>query len=80
MFKEGFEGFIKDTLASFFSDANAITRLCLMLKNVKLAIKDWLPSRRIDHKARLLEIENLVQDLDIQAETSPLSQEEWSRK
>ena len=51
-----------------------------MLKKVKLAIKDWLPSRRIDHKARLLEIENLVQDLDIQAETSPLSQEEWSRK
>ena len=34
----------------------------------------------MDHNARLLEIEHLVQNMDIEAETCPLSQDEWNRK
>ena len=61
-------------------EANAIPYFSFKLKKVKLAIKEWLPSRRMDYQARLLEIENLVQGIDLMAESGPLSQDDLNRK
>ena len=80
LFKEGFDQFIEDKMANFHSDVNAVYRISLKLKALKTSIKKWLPSRRLDHNARLLEIEHLVHNLDIHAKTCPLSMEEWNRK
>ena len=80
MFREGFEEFICITLDNITLGENAIPLFSAKLKKLKLAIKEWLSPRRIDHQARLLEIENLVQRFDLLAETGALSQDNLIRK
>ena len=73
MFSDGFENTIKNSLCNFSSDTSAIARFSHKLKVIKLAVKNWLLSRGNDYQVRLLEIENLIQGMDIQAEITPLS-------
>ena len=78
--KEGFEDFVNNLLPSFAGGADAIPTLASKLKMSELAIKEWLSSRRFDHQARLIEIEDLIQGLDLPAEAGPLSQADLNRK
>ena len=80
MCKEGFEDFVNNILASFSQGTDAIPSLVAKLKMTKLAIKEWLPTRRVDHHARLVEIENLVQGIDLLVEVGALSQVDLDRK
>ena len=80
LFKEGFEDFIKITLDIVSREANAIPYFSVKLKKIKLAIKEWLPPRRIDYQTRLLEIKNLVQGIDLLAEFGALSHDDLTRK
>ena len=80
LFKEVFEAFINNTIVSISRESNAISSFAAKLKKIKMAIKGWLPFRRIDHQARLTEIENLVQGFDIMAESGTLSQDDLARK
>ena len=50
MFREGFEEFIWNTLDNISLGENVIPLFSAKLKKLKLAIKEWLSSRRIDHK------------------------------
>ena len=78
--KDGFGDFVGNLLPSFATGFEAIPTLAAKLKMSKLAIKEWLSSRRFDHQARLIEIEHLIQELDLLGESSPLTQANLNRK
>ena len=77
---DGFDSLVKNCVSSFSSYAGPIDRLSHKLKVNKLAIKGWIPSRRANRNTRLIEIESLIQDMDIQAESLSIPIDVWHRK
>ena len=67
-------------MGSFLSSAYPIKKVSYKLKVVKDVIKNWLLSHRNNYNARLEEIENDIHRLDVQAESTPLSMDEWLHK
>ena len=80
LFLKGFDVLVRNCILTFSSAACPIDRLSYKPKVVKKAIKDWLPARNINWNSRLLAIESLIQDIDIQAESHPISTKIWHRK
>ena len=71
---------VKNCISAFSSTANPIDSLSHMLKKVKKTINAWIPDRTRNWSYRLQAIESSLQDIDIQAESHPISIELWHKK
>ena len=77
---DGFDNFVKQCISSFASTTNPIDCLSYKLKEIKKSIKLWVPERSRNWKSRLQVLEDSIQDIDLLAESSPISPEIWDRK
>ena len=77
---DGFESLVQQSWVDFLFNADPIRKFSYKLKAVKEVIKNWLLIHRNDHNTRLEEIEVDIHRLDVLAESSPLSVEDWQHK
>ena len=74
----------RDLIPHSWNNANPsgspISIIAQKLKPTKMAIKEWLDTHRDDNNGRLRSIENSIRQLDVHAESTPLSSQEIERK